>query len=252
MKVSATSSGLVSINNHLWATWMKIAIEQAQRAHQARGRLASYPWSPEQSPSPEWIAMLEQEFQTSLVAVTASALALDALYGAAISKQLRGSWEDTGRAGRVQESLKRTFETGPVNNHWATEFKWLFARRDAGVHAEEEPQPSARHSLGMNLSPEYVHYSVESAERAVAFALSVLRRCVDFPRRGNQEAQHGHSGRAPRSRSLSRCTRRVDPLLDRAGYSPFDCSRAGMAVSRGAVLLRRRTARSAPISTSCG
>src|SRR5512132_2881384 len=44
---------------------------QAQRAHQARGRLASYPWSPEQSPSSEWIAMLEQEFQASLVAVTA-------------------------------------------------------------------------------------------------------------------------------------------------------------------------------------
>jgi hypothetical protein len=188
VKMSGTSSGLVSINNHLWATWMKTAIEQAQRAHQARGRLASYPWSPEHSPSSDWIAMLEQEFQASLVAVTASALALDALYGAAISKQLRGSWGNTGRTGRVHESLKRTFETGPVNKHWAAEFKWLFARRDAGVHAEEEAQPSARHPFGINLSPEYVHYSVESAERAVAFALSVLRRCVDFPRRGNQEA----------------------------------------------------------------
>jgi hypothetical protein len=76
----------------------------------------------------------------------------------------------------------------PVNKHWATEFKWLFARRDAGVHPEEEPQPSAQHPLGMNLSPEYVQYSVEPAERAVAFALSVLRRCVDFPRRGDQGA----------------------------------------------------------------
>jgi hypothetical protein len=78
VKMSGTSSGLVSINN-LWATWTKTAIEQAQRAHQARGRLASYPWSPEHSPSSDWIAMLEQEFQASLVAVTASALALDAL-----------------------------------------------------------------------------------------------------------------------------------------------------------------------------
>jgi hypothetical protein len=43
VKVSATSSGLVSINNHLWSAWMKTAIEQAQRARQARGRLASYP-----------------------------------------------------------------------------------------------------------------------------------------------------------------------------------------------------------------
>ena len=57
MKVSATSSGLVSINNHLWSAWMKTAIEQAQRARQARGRLASYSWSPEQSPTAEWIAI---------------------------------------------------------------------------------------------------------------------------------------------------------------------------------------------------
>jgi hypothetical protein len=189
VRVSVTSSGLVSINNHLWSTWMKTAIEQAQRARQARGRLASYPWSPEQSPSAEWIALLEQEFQASLVAITASALALDALYGAAISEQLRGSRSKrAGRAGKIHKLLKDAFDTGPVNKYWADEFKWLFAQRDAGVHPEEKPQPSDRHPLGMNLSPEYVQYSVEPAERAVAFALSVLRRCVDFPRTGNQEA----------------------------------------------------------------
>ncbi len=210
MRASTTSSGLVSINNHLWSTWMKTAIEQAQRARQARGRLASYPWSPEQSPSAEWIAMLEQEFQASLVAVTASALALDALYGAAISEQLRGSGSRRGRrVGKINEALKHAFETGPVNKHWADEFNWLFARRDAGVHPEEKLQPSARHPLGMNLSPEYVQYSVEAAQRAVAFVLSVLRRCVDFPRRGTRRRQHGLSGRAPRSRSLSKCTRRA-------------------------------------------
>jgi len=180
---------LVSINNHLWSTWMKTAIEQAQRARQARGRLASHPRSRDQSPSAEWIALLEQEFQASLVAVTASALALDALYGAAISQQLRGSRSKRAqRAGKIHELLKDAFDTGPVNKYWAAEFKWLFAQRDAAVHPEEKPQPSDRHPLGMNLSPEYVQYSVEPAERAVAFALSVLRRCVDFPRTGSQEA----------------------------------------------------------------
>jgi hypothetical protein len=187
--MSTASSGLVSINNHLWSTWMKTAIEQAQRARQARGRLVSLTWSPEQSSSAEWIAVLEQEFQASLVAVTASALALDALYGAAISEQVRGPRSRRSRrAGKIYESLKHAFDTGPVNRHWADEFKWLFAQRDAGVHPEEKPQPSDRHPLGMNLSPEYVQYSVEPAERAVAFALAVLRRCVDFPRTGNQES----------------------------------------------------------------
>jgi hypothetical protein len=90
--------------------------------------------------------MLEQEFQASLVAVTASALALDALYGAAISEQLRGSWSKRPRrAGKIHESLKLAFDTGPVNKRWAAEFTWLFAQRDAGVHPEEKPQPSDRH-----------------------------------------------------------------------------------------------------------
>jgi hypothetical protein len=133
--------------------------------------------------------MLEQKFQASLVAVTASALALDALSGAAVSEQPRGPRSKRPRrAGKIHEALKRAFDTGPVNEHWADEFRWLFALRAAGVHPEEKPQPSDRHPLGMNLSPEFVQYSVEPAERAVAFALSVLRRCVDFPRTGNQES----------------------------------------------------------------
>jgi hypothetical protein len=220
VRVSVTSSGLVSINNHLWSTWMKTAIEQAQRARQARGRLASYPWSPEQSPSAEWIALLEQEFQASLVAITASALALDALYGAAISEQLRGSRSKrAGRAGKIHELLKDAFDTGPVNKYWADEFKWLFAQRDAGVHPEEKPQPSDRHPLGMNLSPEYVQYSVE---RQSAPSPSRCRCCGvvwTFPGPGTKRRQHGHSGRVPRSRSLSRCTRRRFSETPTRGHS---------------------------------
>ena len=47
------------------------------------------------------------------------------------------------------------------------------------VRSAKPPQP---HSIVGNTSQEYVIYSAESAERAVEFALSVFRWCVDHPR----------------------------------------------------------------------
>jgi hypothetical protein len=57
----------------------------------------------------------------------------------------------------------------------------LFDLRDAVVHAEEKPAPPVPHPAAGNTAAEHARYSVESAEQAVDFALSVFRRCVDHP-----------------------------------------------------------------------
>jgi hypothetical protein len=59
---------------------------------------------------------------------------------------------------------------------------WLFDLRDAALHAEEKPRPPVSHPLGTNTAWENVDYSIESAERAVDLAVSVLKWCVDHPR----------------------------------------------------------------------
>lgn len=99
---------------------------------------------------------------------------LDALYGSTVILQAaRG--HGPHRPAKIREALKRVFNTGQVNTLWVAEFNWLFDLRDAVIHAEEKPASPVPHPAAGNTAPEHARYSVESAERAVDFALSVFR-----------------------------------------------------------------------------
>ncbi|MEU7865040.1 hypothetical protein [Nonomuraea sp. NPDC049141] len=168
----------IMITTHLWTTWMGIAIDQAHAALQARQEALN-------GSSDSWSGHLTQEFNAAIVAVAGSAHALDALYGsAAVPASIRAPFlgKGTKRHGKIREALKAIYNTGPVNTFWNREFEWLFELRDAAAHAEEKPRPPVSHPLGTNTAYEQVAYSAESALRAASFALSVLRRCADFPR----------------------------------------------------------------------
>lgn len=169
----------------MWYTWLRIAIRQAREARLAREELAQ--------PDNEGNAFLiRKEFEASLVAVAASAHALDALYGSiTISQPIRDQWRQRGtkRRGAIRESLKALFDTGQVNQLWVGQFDWLFDLRDAAAHAKERLQEPFPHPAGVNTAQEPATYSVESAEKAVCITLSVLRWCADHPRTNITEAQ---------------------------------------------------------------
>jgi DNA-directed RNA polymerase subunit RPC12/RpoP len=177
--VASVLNASILITIHLWLAWLRIAIERARVARRARAEIMS------RGGKREIASLMRQEFEASVVAVAASAHALDALYGSTvISQNLRDQWKQKGskRHGKIREALKQVFDTGPVNDQWVSDFAWLFDLRDAAAHAEESPKKPVPHPIGTNTAPEQVDYSVESAERAVAFALSVFRWCVDHPR----------------------------------------------------------------------
>jgi DNA-directed RNA polymerase subunit RPC12/RpoP len=114
----------ILITIHLWLTWLRIAIEQAKKAHRAREQIMSRGG---QGAIGSW---MEQEFEASVVAVAASAHALDALYGSLVIPQsVRDHWKQKGtkRHGKLREALKQVFDTGPVNQKWVGEFDWLFS-----------------------------------------------------------------------------------------------------------------------------
>jgi hypothetical protein len=71
------SDGMVSIEitTHLWQIWLGIAIDRAKAARQAREEAVC---AIESSGTSKWLL---REFEASLVAVAASAHALDAFYG---------------------------------------------------------------------------------------------------------------------------------------------------------------------------
>jgi hypothetical protein len=181
----ALSTPSVVITTHLWPTWMRIAIDRARVARDARAEAVKGGLGNETA---KWMRI---EFEAAVVAVAASAHALDALYGSTvIPPVVRARWveKDTKRPGKIREALKLVFATGPMNTPWVSEFKWLFDLRDAAVHAEEIPKASVPHPVGTNTASEQVDYSTESATRAVELALSVLRWCVDHPRQNLADA----------------------------------------------------------------
>lgn len=166
----------VLITVHLWSTWLEVAVEQAEEARRARDEMTRL-----RSEGKEFAVQLGSEFRASVVAVAASAHALDALYGSTvIPRSARGHGQN--RPGRIREALKRVFNTGRVNTPWVAQFDWLFDLRNPVIHAEEQPAEPVPHPAAGNTAPEHARYSVEAAEQAVDFALSVFRWCVDHPR----------------------------------------------------------------------
>jgi hypothetical protein len=88
---------------------------------------------------------------------------------------------DTPRRTRILETLKIGFSISRKARRWSSDFKWLFDLRDAALHHGPEFRESVPHPLGVNVTREYVDYSVESAERAVELMLDVLSTCAKTP-----------------------------------------------------------------------
>ena len=201
-EVSVTAESVsIRTTTHLWLIWASIAVDRADAARRARDAALGAGDSAEVS---HW---MRQEFDASLVAVAASAHALDALYGStAVPQSLRDAWfgKRTKRHGKIREALKLFFKTGPVQTQWVTDFEWLFDLRDAAAHPEERPQQTAPHPLGTNTAPEFVNYSTESAVRARDIMLAVLRWCTDNPRPSEPTALRWAAAHEPDIADLER------------------------------------------------
>ena len=153
--VTSMTPHKILITAHLWSTWLEVAIEHAEEARRARDEMTRL-----RAEGKEFALQLGSEFRASVVAVAASAHALDALYGSTvIPESARGHGQN--RPGKIREALKRVFDTGPVNTPWVTQFCWLFDLRDAVVHAEEKPAPPVPHPAAGNTAAEHARYSVE-------------------------------------------------------------------------------------------
>ncbi|MDO0936498.1 hypothetical protein QQY66_34125 [Streptomyces sp. DG2A-72] len=127
---------------------------------------------------------MDDEFDASLIAVAASAAALEALCGSLVVREVvAGKKLGENQPAKIRESLKLVFVSRPFNDGWTAEFDWLYDLRDPAIHHREEPKKTVPHrSLGVYTGPEYVHYSTESADKAVHLMLDVLRWCVGNPK----------------------------------------------------------------------
>ncbi len=162
------------IRHHGWYTWAEIAIEQEAVARRAR---ATNPVN---------------EFRPSLMAMTAAAFALDALYG--VGQQLippPGGTSPKNRPSRrpprgpqVAELLKRGVSPGKLARSCPERITALYDTRDDAVHfGEEDAEPVFHPALSSHVAPEIFEWRFEAAEEAVDLLLEVLTKWAHNPSR---------------------------------------------------------------------
>lgn len=183
----------IKIRTHFWLVWAEIAIEHEKAAAQARAAAL------EHHANRNYVGdATNQESHAALVAVTSAAFSLEAFanaLGEKISRSMKREVEtseslrvrDTrgpARHTRILEILKVAFviRGREGGGEWADELTWLFQARGHAVHYQESWGPTTPHPVGVNVAPDSVRYSLESARRAVNLILEIYGKCVAAPR----------------------------------------------------------------------
>jgi hypothetical protein len=179
----------VLMRTRLLGQWAEIAKEHLAGAERARADLT------QQLASGEPREAIGRELRESMIAVSASAHAIEALYGEVVEvARERGlelvdsaqvaAWKAhrTPRHARIFETLKRVYQ---LDEDFGHEVAWLFkTARDRAIHPETRFEQTTLHPLGFDTSPAYVLFVIESARRAVAVLEDAMSAATDRPRPG--------------------------------------------------------------------
>jgi hypothetical protein len=175
----------MSIGLHLWLSWLQIASDHARAAEQERLRGLDLAQAGDDAGPAR-----TREMQNAMVAISASAHAIDGLYGEIkplipIPPDVVAAWDaepKTPRHPRIFETLKRGCRLGRRTNEWPQQFADLYDLRDGLVHHGLRLRPPAPHPSdpATQVSQEMADYTLEGAHRSVDLAcdvaLTVLRR----------------------------------------------------------------------------
>lgn len=187
--VATSSASLeISVGTPIWLHWLRIAKAQTTLARAGADR-APAPAQISVVVEPRPVGTITDEMYPAMVAIMATAHALDGLYD-----QIRGfapSRQGKGRPARqrvILEAIKDCFKVGKHWQRWLVELDWLFALRDPAVHPMHKAGPTVVHpSAWGNVAAEYADYSADNAERALKLLEDVLRTCVDNAKPASRE-----------------------------------------------------------------
>lgn len=174
----------ITIRHHAWATWATIAIEHERIAWETRTTAPA------------------DELRPALVAITAAAFALDALYGSSVERfgvpTPEVSCDESARWRRVAEAMRRGVSPASVAESWRDRIQELFDQRDDAVHFDEVDRPPVWHEpLHSKAAAEHGYWSLERATIAVDLVLDVLISWRDSPSKAAREWSEAYGDLVP-------------------------------------------------------
>ncbi|MDG6107360.1 hypothetical protein Daura_50155 [Dactylosporangium aurantiacum] len=161
----------------MWARWIEIAASHERDAMKALD--AARAGEPQ----------LAEELRQSLVAITAAACAVEALY-----EDVKYLIDDRRRiddaAERITDCLSEAFGL-PRTEHdqLLDNLTWLFERRNEGLHPYSEMAPTEVHPAGLNTSAEMAHFNGQESRKALVVALGALELAANPPSPANRRVE---------------------------------------------------------------
>jgi hypothetical protein len=166
--------------------WADAAVEHERRAREGREQVLR---DHAAADTPRMTA----ELHAAMVAVSACAHSLDALYAELaelVGPETFADWEKIRRPGRWAEVagiIGLAFDVDVAD--WRPRLRSLFKLRNDAVHPKVRFESPQKHpALPVNVASEYLLFSVESATESVDLLLEILATCADAPRTELTEA----------------------------------------------------------------
>jgi hypothetical protein len=208
-RAKLTSSVTFEVLLDVWPYWLDVGMDHTREATLTRIQLREADASDDKAKA----TLLSEECQSGMVAICAAAFALDAFYGALISRRdlsrLAAVWRAarTPRHARIFETLRQSFS---MSNSEAKAIRGaigeLFKFRDWAVHPPSEfKAPIAHPVIRSGVEWRFVAFSAPNAEKSIVNATKVIRLCLGRPRSGLNLEDWCSSGiqlMAPRSKRI--------------------------------------------------
>jgi hypothetical protein len=177
----------VQMHQIMWARWIEVSVEHELEARRAYLDIVA---------KPESDAIL-REFRASLVAVTAAAHTIEAVFG-----DIKYLIPLQPRRDKRHQELRHGFRfafgvSGAIDERLAGELKWLFTLRDSAAHPYTESEPPARHPAGINTGVEHSKFNAITSGRAIDVAMAVLELAASPPRPSGRWIERWAAERAP-------------------------------------------------------
>jgi hypothetical protein len=160
--------------------WLAIARTAGNDAAAARERGVEAPLDS----NDEFSRALEQEYRASMIAIGASAFAVDAFFASVVEHAPDARVDARPRAAQVFETLKRAFALTGRQQASLRELLGALSRlRDQAVHPPASwARPVAHPVYGVGMEPRFVHFRAENALNAQALVQKMIRECMHRPK----------------------------------------------------------------------
>jgi len=175
-----SSSMVTELRTDIFDHWLRIA-EQASDQSEAARKFALEMAS---DAGERFAEALQREFEASLIAITASAFAIDAFFASVVEHAPEARVPAKTRDGTIFETFKRAFLLSHAQlTALRRPLRVRFRLRHQAVHPPAtwaEPVLHPAFNLGMELR--FVHYRAENAVNAQLLARKLIALCVRTPR----------------------------------------------------------------------